>query len=138
MSERLAGCPTARVASRAPAAGAAFLPPVLHGGNGSSLKATTVLATLNWPGVKPAHSRPRVGNDKVHAESLFGTAVRLASLLGTAPAVRDSKTAVPMSVVAQTLARPRRSLSLCIAVASPFRIALQDIRWRSSAQGPLG
>jgi hypothetical protein len=34
--------------------------PVLHGDNGSTLKATTVLAMLNWLGVKPSYSRPRV------------------------------------------------------------------------------
>ena len=32
--------------------------PVLHGDNGSTLKATTVLAMLNWLGVKPSYSRP--------------------------------------------------------------------------------
>jgi putative transposase len=34
--------------------------PVLHGDKGSTLKATTVLAMLNWLGVKPSYSRPRV------------------------------------------------------------------------------
>ena len=33
--------------------------PVLHGDNGSTFKATTVLAMLNWLGVKPSYSRPR-------------------------------------------------------------------------------
>ena len=37
--------------------------PVLHGDNGSTLKATTVLAMLNWLGVKPSYSRPRVSDD---------------------------------------------------------------------------
>lgn len=31
--------------------------PVLHGDNGSTLKATSVLAMLHWLGVKPSHSR---------------------------------------------------------------------------------
>lgn len=48
--------------------------PVLHGDNGSTLKATTVLATLNWLGVKPSYSRPRVSDDNAYAESLFRTA----------------------------------------------------------------
>ena len=48
--------------------------PVLHGDNGSTLKATTVLAMLNWLGVKPSYSRPRVSNDNAYAESLFRTA----------------------------------------------------------------
>ena len=48
--------------------------PVLHGDNGSTLKATTVLAMLNWLGVKPSYSRPRVSDDNACAESLFRTA----------------------------------------------------------------
>jgi putative transposase len=31
--------------------------PVLHGDNGSTLKATTVLAMLNWLGVKPSYCK---------------------------------------------------------------------------------
>jgi hypothetical protein len=31
--------------------------PVLHGDNGSTLKATTVLAMLQWLGVKPFHQQ---------------------------------------------------------------------------------
>ncbi|ROZ66242.1 IS3 family transposase [Ramlibacter sp. WS9] len=50
------------------------LKPVLHGDNGSTLKATTVLAMLNWLGVKPSYSRPRVSDDNAYAESLFRTA----------------------------------------------------------------
>ena len=48
--------------------------PVLHGDNGSTLKATTVLAMLNWLGVKPSYSRPRVSDDNAYTESLFRTA----------------------------------------------------------------
>jgi putative transposase len=48
--------------------------PVLHGDNGSTLKATTVLSMLNWLGVKPSYSRPRVSDDNAYAESLFRTA----------------------------------------------------------------
>ena len=48
--------------------------PVLHGDNGATLKATTVLSMLNWLGVKPSYSRPRVGDDNAYAESLFRTA----------------------------------------------------------------
>jgi transposase InsO family protein len=48
--------------------------PVLHGDYGSTLKATTVLAMLEWLGVKPSSSRPRVSDDNVYAESLFRTA----------------------------------------------------------------
>jgi putative transposase len=48
--------------------------PVLHGDNGATLKATTVLAMLHWLGVKPSYSRPRVSDDNAFAESLFKTA----------------------------------------------------------------
>jgi len=48
--------------------------PVLHGDNGSTLKATAVLAMLNWLGVKPSYSRPRVSDDNAYAEALFRTA----------------------------------------------------------------
>lgn len=48
--------------------------PALHGDNGSTLKATTVLAMLNWLGVKPSYSRPRVSDDNAYAEALFRTA----------------------------------------------------------------
>jgi putative transposase len=48
--------------------------PVLHGDNGSSFKATTVLAMLHWLGVKPSYSRPRVSDDNAFVESLFRTA----------------------------------------------------------------
>jgi len=48
--------------------------PVLHGDNGATLKATTVLAMLNWLGIKPSYSRPRVSDDNAYAEALFKTA----------------------------------------------------------------
>ncbi len=48
--------------------------PVLHGDNGATLKATTVLAMLNWLGIKPSYSRPRVSDDNAYAESVFRTA----------------------------------------------------------------
>ena len=47
---------------------------MLHGDNGSTLKATTVLAMLNGLGVKPSYSRPRVSDDNAYAEALFRTA----------------------------------------------------------------
>jgi putative transposase len=48
--------------------------PVLHGDNGATLKATTVLAMLHWPGIKPSYSCPRVSDDNAFAEALFRTA----------------------------------------------------------------
>jgi putative transposase len=53
---------------------AATAKPVLHGDNGATLKATTVLAMLNWLGIEPSYSRPRVSDDNAYAESLFRTA----------------------------------------------------------------
>ena len=38
--------------------------PVLHGDNGATLKATTVLAMLTWLGIRASYSRPRVSDDK--------------------------------------------------------------------------
>jgi putative transposase len=37
--------------------------PVLHGDNGATMKATTVLAMLHWLGIKASYSRPRVSDD---------------------------------------------------------------------------
>jgi transposase InsO family protein len=48
--------------------------PVLHGDNGSTLKAITVLAMLNWLGVKPSYSRPRVSDDNACAQARLRTA----------------------------------------------------------------
>jgi putative transposase len=48
--------------------------PVLHGDNGSTLKATTVLGMLQWLGIKPSYSRPRVSDDNAYVEALFRTA----------------------------------------------------------------
>lgn len=48
--------------------------PVLHGDNGATVKATTVLAMMNWLGLKASHSRPRVSDDNSFVEALFRTA----------------------------------------------------------------
>jgi putative transposase len=48
--------------------------PVLHGDNGATLKATTVLAMMYWLGITPSYSRPRVSDDNAFVESLFRTA----------------------------------------------------------------
>lgn len=48
--------------------------PVLHGDNGSTFKATTVLAMLHWLSIEPSYSRPRVSDDNPFVESLFRTA----------------------------------------------------------------
>lgn len=63
-----------RRTARAEGTAAATLKPVLHGDNGSTFKATSVLAMLHWLGISPSHSRPRVSNDNAHAEALFRTA----------------------------------------------------------------
>jgi len=48
--------------------------PVLHGDNGATFKATTVLAMLHWLHIEPSYSRPRVSDDNAFVESLFRTA----------------------------------------------------------------
>jgi len=48
--------------------------PVLHGDNGATMKATTVLAMMNWLGLKASYSRPRVSDDNAFIEALFRTA----------------------------------------------------------------
>ena len=48
--------------------------PVLHGDNGSTLKATSVLAMMHWLGLKASYSRPRVSDDNAFVEALFRTA----------------------------------------------------------------
>ncbi len=48
--------------------------PALHGDNGSTPRATTVLAMLDWLGVKPSYSRRRVSDDNAYADSVFRTA----------------------------------------------------------------
>ncbi len=48
--------------------------PVLHGDNGSTFKATTMLAMLHWLSIEPSYSRPRVSDDNPFIESLFRTA----------------------------------------------------------------
>lgn len=48
-------------------------PLVLHSDNGSSMKAATMLATLDRLGVVPSFSRPGVSNDNPFSEALFRT-----------------------------------------------------------------
>lgn len=48
-------------------------PLILHADNGSPMKSGTLLATLQWLGVTPSHSRARVSNDNAYVESLFRT-----------------------------------------------------------------
>jgi putative transposase len=52
----------------------AMCKPRLHGDNGQALKATTVLAMLQYLGIAPSYSRPRVSDDNAFVESLFRTA----------------------------------------------------------------
>jgi len=45
----------------------------LHSDNGGPMKCGTMLSTLQWLGVVPSFSRPRVSNDNPFSESLFKT-----------------------------------------------------------------
>jgi hypothetical protein len=47
---------------------------ILHSDNGSAMKGSTMLATMQNLGVVPSFSRPRVSNDNAFAETLFRTA----------------------------------------------------------------
>ena len=46
---------------------------VLHADNGSPMKGSTLLGTLQTLGVTPSFSRPSVSNDNPYSESLFKT-----------------------------------------------------------------
>ena len=46
---------------------------MLHSDNGSAMKGSTMLATLEHLGVAASFSRPRVSNDNAYAESVFRT-----------------------------------------------------------------
>jgi len=46
---------------------------VLHADNGAPMKGATMLATLQWLGVMPSFSRPRVSDDNPFPEALFRT-----------------------------------------------------------------
>jgi putative transposase len=46
---------------------------VLHSDNGSPMKGSTMLATLQWLGVRASFGRPGVSNDNPFSESLFRT-----------------------------------------------------------------
>ena len=45
----------------------------LHADNGAIQKSSTLRATLEWLGVEPSYSRPRVSNDNSFSEALFRT-----------------------------------------------------------------
>ena len=55
------------------AEGRILQPLVLHSDNGSAMKGSTMLATMQQLGVVASFSRPRVSNDNAYAESLFRT-----------------------------------------------------------------
>jgi putative transposase len=46
---------------------------VLHSDNGKPMRASTLIATLQWLGVVPSFSRPHVSDDNPYSESLFRT-----------------------------------------------------------------
>ena len=84
--------------------------PVLHGDNGATLKATTVLAMLHWLGIKPSYSRPRVSDDNAFAEALFRTAKYRPEfpLKGFADLDAARQWAVRVRAVVQPRAPPQR------------------------------
>jgi putative transposase len=46
---------------------------VLHADNGKPMRASTMIATLQWLGVIPSFSRPHVSDDNPYSEALFRT-----------------------------------------------------------------
>jgi transposase InsO family protein len=46
---------------------------VLHSDNGGPMKGSTMLRTLQWLGIVPSFSRPRVSDDNAFSEALFRT-----------------------------------------------------------------
>lgn len=46
---------------------------ILHSDNGGPMKGATMLATLQWLGIVPSFSRPRVSDDNAFSEALFST-----------------------------------------------------------------
>ncbi len=46
---------------------------ILHTDNGGPMKGSTMLATLQWLGIVPSFSRPRVSDDNPYSEALFRT-----------------------------------------------------------------
>jgi putative transposase len=46
---------------------------VLHSDNGKPMRASTLIATLQWLGVVPSFSRPHVSDDNPYSEALFRT-----------------------------------------------------------------
>lgn len=46
---------------------------VLHSDNGKPMRASTMMATLQWLGVIPSFSRPHVSDDNPYSEALFRT-----------------------------------------------------------------
>lgn len=46
---------------------------VLHSDNGTPMRASTLVATLQWLGVVPSFSRPHVSDDNPYSEALFRT-----------------------------------------------------------------
>ena len=48
-------------------------PLVLHSDNGAPMKSSTLLATMQFLGVAPSYSRPRVSDDNAYVEALFRT-----------------------------------------------------------------
>ena len=102
--------------------------PVLHGDNGSTLKATTVLAMLNWLGVKPSYSRPRVSDDNAFyvaakdmlcepQNALFtrgDPGLQLAHIFwkiwAKSPEGMSSKTVMPVAARVQPVVRKHRRL----------------------------
>lgn len=109
--------------------------PFLHGDNGVTLKATTVLAMLYWLGIQPSYSRPRVSDDNAYAESLFRTAkyrpefpVRgLRTLMRRVPGRPGSPIGTTSSIGTVASAMSRRSSAIAAQIGPCWRRVMISI-----------
>jgi transposase InsO family protein len=109
--------------------------PVLHGDNGATLKATTVLAMLHWLGIEPSFSRPRVSDDNAFAEALFRTAKYRPEFPLKGFADLHSTTSI---ATAASATLPRRSVVMPGRMAACSPAATRFTRMRAHATRDAG
>ena len=84
--------------------------PVLHGDNGSTMKATTVLAMIHWLGLRVSHSHPRVSDNNAFAAALFRTA-KYSGIRYVSPAERHAGRDVEILARRHELYRQARAVN---------------------------
>lgn len=99
--------------------------PVLHGDNGATLKATTVLGMLNWLGIKPSYSRPasvttmpmqkRSSRPPSTVRSIRGEALRRSTRRAVGLPISCTGTTMSTATAASAMSRPRNVTRAVIA-----------------------